>query len=60
MSDDVNKDIQKAIQDAKGNISEGAPKNNVSIPLPNVLKHGLEQSDVVIPAPTFRQDCINE
>ena len=55
MSDDVNKDIQKAIQGAKGN-DDSSPKSSVSIPSPNILKHGLDQDGVVIPAPAYRQD----
>lgn len=56
MSDDVNKDIQKAIQDAKGNGSNSSPNSHVSIPSPNILKHSLDQDGVVIPSPVYRQD----
>lgn len=48
MSDDVNKDIQKAIQDAK--LSDGKSKqdNGVNIPPPRTLQHGLDKGDGVV------------
>lgn len=39
MSDDVNKDIQKAIEDSQGSGNE--PTGGVVIPPPNIVKHGL-------------------
>lgn len=54
MSDDVNKDIMKAVQDAKGNHS--GSNDSVSIPDPKVLQYSLDQDGVTIPAPTYRQD----
>lgn len=42
MSDDVNKDIQKAIKDAKMTGDKGKNDNEVIIPPPKTLKHGLD------------------
>lgn len=58
MSDDVNKDIQKAIQDAKNNGNGNSPIKSVSIPAPKMLKHSLDQEGIVIPSPAIREDSL--
>lgn len=60
MSDDVKKDILKAIQDAKNTGADSSKSSSVLIPAPNVLKHGLDQDGVVISAPVYRQDGKNK
>lgn len=48
MSDDVNKDIQKAIQDAKAPKGKGKKDTSVKIPAPRTLQHGLDKSEGVV------------
>ena len=43
MSDDVNKDIERAVQASKPNSGQNNT-NNVVIPPPRTLQHGLNQA----------------
>ena len=48
MSDDVNKDIDRAIQAAKANSGDSNTKSEVVIPPPRTLQHGLNQDGGVV------------
>lgn len=52
MSDDVNKDIQKATQDSQETDSSGG----VTIPPPIIVKHGLDIKNVDSPEWAYRED----
>lgn len=56
MSDDVNKDIKKAVQDAKNIKSSNTPSSPVKIPSPITLKHSIDEKGVIIPSPTYLKD----
>lgn len=52
MSEDVNKDIQKATQDSQETDSSGG----VTIPPPIIVKHGLDIKNVDSPEWAYRED----
>jgi len=58
MSEDVKKDLLKAIHDAQNNNAQGT-NGNVVFPNPKVLKHSLD-GGVAFPEPVYRQDGKDE
>ena len=55
MSEDVKKDLRKAIQDAQKSSSSSTVNGNVVLPDPVVLKHSANDG-VAFPPPAYRQD----
>lgn len=56
MSEDVNKDIKKAMQDAEGARNGDRSLRSIELPNPITLKYSSDEGDVKMPAPTFRLD----
>ena len=56
MSEDVNKDIKKAMQDAKSDGDSSRFIGAINISKPRILKYSSDKSDVKMPTPTFRMD----
>lgn len=55
MSEDLNRDIQTVLNRERSTSGNDNNSPNITIPEPNVLRHGLEDG-VVIGQPVYRQD----